>query len=108
MIMIIVFYTEVYILHDYVIKFWIMKFYCTVCCHSLQVDLFQRPWDFWPNFRSIYWMKWETRFSRLNPIIRLIFPVGKKGQLGKKILFYVLQVYDIFFFFFTIINKYLI
>ena len=47
-------------------------------------NLFQRPWDFWPNFRSIYWMKWETRFSRLNLIIGLTFPVGKKGQLGKK------------------------
>ena len=53
-------------------------------------NLFQRPWDFWQKFRSIYWMKWETRFSTLNLIIRLIFPVGKKGQLGKKILFYVL------------------
>ena len=37
----------------------------------------------------------------------MIFPVGKKGQLGKKILFYVLQVYD-FPFFLTIINKHLI
>ena len=61
-------------------------------------NLFQRPWDFWPKFRSICWMKWETRFSRLNLIIRSIFPVGKKGQLGKKILFYVLQVYDFPFF----------
>ena len=61
-------------------------------------NLFQGPWDFWSNFGSIYWMKWETRFSRLNLIIRLIFPVGKKGQLGKKILFYVLHVYDFPFF----------
>ena len=44
-------------------------------------------------------MKWETRFSRFNLIIGLIFPVGKKGQLGKKILFYVLYVYDFLFFF---------
>ena len=39
-------------------------------------------------------MKWETGFSRLNLIIGLIFPIGKKGQSGKKILFYVLQIYD--------------
>ena len=53
--------------------------------HTLCVyNLFQRPWDFWPKFRSIYWMKWETRFSTLNLIIRLIFPVGKKGPIRKE------------------------
>ena len=51
---------------------------------TLYYYLFQRPRDFWPNFRSIYWMRWETRFSRLNLIIGLIFPVGKKGQLEEK------------------------
>ena len=44
-------------------------------------------------------MKWETWFSRLNLIIGLIFPFEKKGQLGKKILFYVQQVYNFPFFF---------
>ena len=29
-------------------------------------------------------MKWETRISRLNLIIGLIFPVGKKGPIGKE------------------------
>ena len=44
-------------------------------------------------------MKWETKFSRHNLIIGLI----EKGLIRKKIMFYVLQVYDLPFF--TIINK---
>ena len=63
---------------------------------------FQRPWDFWPKFRSIYWMKWETRFSRLNLIIGLIFPVGKKRPIRKKnsVLFTTSLRFSFFFFFF--------
>ena len=75
------------------------KFKMDVPVAFCKYNLFQRPWDFWSKFRLIYWMKWETRFSRLNLIIRSIFPFGKKGQLGKKILFYVLQVYNFPFFY---------
>ena len=42
--------------------------------------------------RSIEW-NGRQGFPDLIPIIGLIFPVGKKGQLGKKILFHVLQVF---------------
>ena len=38
-------------------------------------------------------MKWETRFTRFNPIIGIDFSRWKNGQLGKKILFNVLQVW---------------
>ena len=43
-------------------------------------------------------------WSRTNLIIGLIFPVGKKGQLGKKILFNLLQVLR--FSFYQITNMY--
>ena len=43
-------------------------------------------------------MKWETRYARLNLIIGLIFfSIRKKGQLGKKILFKILQVKKYYF-----------
>ena len=71
------------------------------------INLFQRPWDFWPNFRSIYCIKWETRFFRLNLIIGLIFSRRKKGPIRKdNSVLCILQVYD--FPFFTIVNKYLL
>ena len=57
----------------------------------------------------------EFQINLLNEMGNLIFQTWsdnwidfsqqKKGQLGKKILFFVLQVYNFFFFFFTIVNK---
>ena len=70
-------------------------------CLIYNYNLFQRPWDFWPNFRSICWMKWETRFSRLNLIIRLIFPVGKKGLIRKENIVLCRAYYKFTIFFFS-------
>ena len=53
------------------------------------------------SMRGISRMSWTVRlilvtWSRPNLIIGLIFPVGKKGQLGKKILFNMFNVWQVY------------